>query len=159
MSDLLVAFITTTSILSDMSAAEKEEVVAFMQNHGYGSISWDKIRYVSCPSGPAKLPASPDIFPAHVLLILNVNRPTLEHHRVFSFPLLLSNIPFTPHNIKRSKMGPKNNQVSQKWDEPALVKDLLAATVDHLNPSKQDILQIATKAKAMGGWHFTESAC
>lgn len=56
-------------------------------------------------------------------------------------------------------MGPKNNRTSQNWDEPALVKDLLAAAVNHLNPSKQDILQIATKAKAMGAWQFTEGAC
>lgn len=53
-------------------------------------------------------------------------------------------------------MSPKN---SQNWEEPGLAKDLLAATVDHLNPSKQDMLQIANKAKAMGGWKFTESAC
>jgi hypothetical protein len=53
-------------------------------------------------------------------------------------------------------MGPKN---TQNWDEPALVKDLLAAAVNHLNPSKQDILQIANKAKAMGNWQFTEGAC
>lgn len=56
-------------------------------------------------------------------------------------------------------MGPKNSQSPQNWDEPALVKDLLAAAVSHLNPSKQDILQIAAKAKAMGGWQFTENAC
>lgn len=48
MSDLLVAFITTTSILSDVSAEQKEEVVAFMQKRGYDAMSWDKIRYVSC---------------------------------------------------------------------------------------------------------------
>lgn len=48
MSDLLVAFITTTSILSDVSAEQKEEVVAFMQKRGYDAMSWDKIRYVGC---------------------------------------------------------------------------------------------------------------
>lgn len=48
MSDLLVAFITTTSVLSDISGAQKEEVVAFMQKRGYDSMSWDKIRYVRC---------------------------------------------------------------------------------------------------------------
>ncbi|KAG6360652.1 hypothetical protein INS49_011717 [Diaporthe citri] len=101
MSDLLVAFITATSVLSDVSGAQKEEVVAFMQKRGYDSMSWDKIRYAS-------------------------------------------------------KMSPKN---TQNWDEPGLVEDLLAATVNHLNPSKQDILQIANKAKAMGGWQFTEGAC
>lgn len=56
-------------------------------------------------------------------------------------------------------MTPKSNQFSQNWDEPGLTKDLLAATVNHLNPSKQDMLQIATKAKAMRNWQFTESAC
>lgn len=56
-------------------------------------------------------------------------------------------------------MSPKSNQFSQKWDEPGLVKDLLVATVDHFNPSKQDMLQIASKAKSLGGWQFTESAC
>lgn len=56
-------------------------------------------------------------------------------------------------------MTPKSNQFSQNWDEPGLIKDLLAATVNHLNPSKQDMLQIATKAKAMRNWQFTESAC
>lgn len=55
-------------------------------------------------------------------------------------------------------MGPKNNH-SQNWDEPRLVEDLLSATVTHLNPSKQDLLQIANKAKAMGDWQFTEGAC
>lgn len=53
-------------------------------------------------------------------------------------------------------MSAKN---TQNWDEPGLVKDLLAATVNHLNPSKQDILQIANKARAMGDWKFTEGAC
>lgn len=53
MSDLLLAFITTTSVLSNMSATEKEEVVAFMQKRGYSTMAWDKIRYVSCPQGPA----------------------------------------------------------------------------------------------------------
>lgn len=48
MSDLLVAFITATSVLSDVSVAQKEEVVAFMQKRGYDSMHWDKIRYVSC---------------------------------------------------------------------------------------------------------------
>lgn len=48
MSDLLVALITTTSVLSDVSSEQKEEVVAFMQKRGYDSMSWDKIRYVAC---------------------------------------------------------------------------------------------------------------
>lgn len=64
LSDLLVALITTTSILSEMSASEKEEVVTFMQERGHGTMSWDKIRYVCCSKGPAKLPPLPDAFPS-----------------------------------------------------------------------------------------------
>lgn len=84
---------------------------------------------------------------------------TLKHQRVFS---LYSYPPTSHYSLPTSsiqKMGPKNYKSSQNWDEPALVKDLLAAAVSHLNPSKQDILQIAAKAKAMGGWQFTENAC
>jgi hypothetical protein len=55
MGDLLVALITTTSVLSGMSDVEKEEVVAFMKKRGYDTINWDSIRYVSCISGLAKL--------------------------------------------------------------------------------------------------------
>lgn len=76
---------------------------------------------------------------------------------VFSF-LPFPHLP-KHHYPEQSKMPPKSNQSSQNWDEPGLVKDLLAATVAHLNPSRQDILQIANKAKAMGGWQFTEGAC
>lgn len=54
MSDLLVAFITTTPVLSDVSATQKEQVVAFMQKRGHSTMSWDKIRYVSCLSTSSK---------------------------------------------------------------------------------------------------------
>lgn len=74
MSDLLVAFITTTSVLSDVSAAQKEEVVAFMQKRGYDAMSWDKIRYVSCFQDPAKLLASPDYF----LLLIRLPKSQLQ---------------------------------------------------------------------------------
>lgn len=63
--------------------------------------------------------------------LISTLKPLLLHHSI----------------IKQSRMGTKN---TQNWDEPGLVKDLLAATVNHLNPSKQDMLQIANKAKAMG---------
>lgn len=56
MSDLLVAFITTTSVLSDVSVEQKEGVVAFMKNRGHSAINWDKIRYVNylCLKGRSK---------------------------------------------------------------------------------------------------------
>lgn len=53
MSDLLLAFITTTSVLSNMTATEKEEVVAFMQKRGYSTMAWDKIRYVRLAPRPS----------------------------------------------------------------------------------------------------------
>lgn len=159
LSDLLVALITTTSILSDMSASEKEEVVAFMKERGYATMSWDKIRYVCCSYGPAKLLPLPDVFPqcfSQSLLILDLNHLTLRHQRISAFRFSSSTSPFFHNHINPLRMG---NRTSQNWDEPALVKDLLAAAINHLNPSKQDILQIATKAKAMGAWQFTEGAC
>ncbi|KAL1854884.1 hypothetical protein Daus18300_011302 [Diaporthe australafricana] len=120
MRDLLVALITTTSVLSDLSAEQKEEVVAFMNARVHDKISWDKIRGWFHSSSSKNT---------------------------------------TPQNTKRSEMSAKGHQFSQDWDEPGLAKDLLAATIMQLNPSKQDILQIANKAKALGDWHFTESAC
>lgn len=75
-----------------------------------------------------------------LFILVSTFKPPLLHHNI----------------IKQSKMSAKN---TQNWDEPGLVKDLLAATVNHLNPSKQDMLQIANKAKAMGDWKFTEGAC
>lgn len=48
-------------------------------------------------------------------------------------------------------MSKKQMPFKQDWNAPGLYHDVLAAMVDHLSLSKQDILQIADKAKAMSG--------
>lgn len=109
--------------------------------------------------GPSKVASLALMFSCARTLSHSQLQP-LWPQRVSSFKILL-HLPlhYSSHLIKQPKMSIKGNQSVQKWDEPRLVRDLLAATVNHLNPSKQDMLQIASKAKAMGGWQFTEGAC
>lgn len=45
----------------------------------------------------------------------------------------------------------------QDWNAPGLHRDLLMAMIDHLAVSRQDILQVAEKAKAVGGWEYSTS--
>lgn len=47
--------------------------------------------------------------------------------------------------------------MKQDWNAPGLYHDVLAATIEHLAVSKQDILQIADKVKAKGNWNFSSS--
>lgn len=51
----------------------------------------------------------------------------------------------------------KQMAFKQDWNAPGLYHDVLAATMEHLAVSRQDILQIAEKAKSMGGWEFSSS--
>ncbi|KAF3765964.1 hypothetical protein M406DRAFT_68345 [Cryphonectria parasitica EP155] len=51
----------------------------------------------------------------------------------------------------------KPNAFKQDWNEAGLYRDVLIATLEHSSLSKGDIIQIAEKAKAIGGWEFSAS--
>lgn len=51
----------------------------------------------------------------------------------------------------------KQTPFKQDWNEPGLYRDVLCATMEHTSLSKGDILHIAEKARALGGWEFSSS--
>lgn len=51
----------------------------------------------------------------------------------------------------------RQSPFKQDWNAPGLYQDVLAAAVVHLKLSKQDIFEIAEKAKTMGNWDFSSS--